>query len=188
MKGKLTPWRVMRLSLSNVLRWHAWAMSSRSGWIAHLLSDVIVVLTTMFQTQAKTESYEITKVFWSCHMAEGSSANEHVIKLIDCGIRLQTLGFSNPGWAKYRFDVVFTSPFNNGCIMIQNMSGRKKTLKWLLAKLKSAKLMWWGITIKFDCAQLACFKKKAEDKLKRFNSGESWIPLPRKEKILEVEL
>ena len=72
-------------------------MSCRSGWIAYLLNDMIVVLTAMFQTQAKTESYEITKVFWSCHMAEGSSASEHVIKMIGYGIRLQTLGFSNPG-------------------------------------------------------------------------------------------
>ena len=62
-----------------------------------MLCDMIVVLIAMFQTQAKTESYEITKVFWSCHMAEGSSAREHIIKLIDYGIRLQTMGFSNPG-------------------------------------------------------------------------------------------
>ena len=163
MEGKLTPWRVMRLSLSNVLCWHAWAMSCRSGWIAHLLSDMIVVLTAMFQTQAKTESYEITKVFWSCHMAEGSSASEHVIKMIDCSIRLQTLGFSNPGWAKYRFDVVFTSPFNNGCIMIQNMSGRKKTLNGSLLCWNLQKLMWWGITTKFDCCLIRMLQEEEED-------------------------
>ena len=61
-----------------------------------MLCDMIVVLIAMFQTQAKIESYEITKVFLSCQMEVGSSASEHVIKMIGCGTRLQTLGFSNP--------------------------------------------------------------------------------------------
>ena len=58
--------------------------------------DMIVALMAMYHTRAKTKRYDITKALWSCHIAEGSSASEHVIKVIDCGIRLQTLGFSKP--------------------------------------------------------------------------------------------
>ena len=40
--------------------------------------DMVVSLKAMYQTQAKTERYEITKALWSCHMAEGGSVSEHV--------------------------------------------------------------------------------------------------------------
>ena len=68
---------------------------------------MIVALTAMYQTQAKTERYELTKAMWSCHMAEGSSVSEHVIKMFGYGTRLQTLGFPIP--AELSTDLVLAS-------------------------------------------------------------------------------
>lgn len=44
--------------------------------------DMIGSLKAMYETQARAERYEITKALWECKMAEGSSVNEHVIKMV----------------------------------------------------------------------------------------------------------
>ena len=69
--------------------------------------DMIVALMAMYQTQTKTERYEITKALWPCHMAEGSSVSEHVIKMFGYGTRLQAQGFAIP--AELSIDVVLAS-------------------------------------------------------------------------------
>ena len=63
--------------------------------------NMIVALKAMYQTQAKTKRYEITKALWSFHMAEGGSLSEHVIMMFCYGTRLKTLGFPFSSRAKY---------------------------------------------------------------------------------------
>ena len=89
--------------------------------------DMIVAFKAMYQTQAKTERYEITKALWSCHMAEGGSVSEHVIKMFGYGTRLEALGFPIP--AELSIDLVLASlpPSYSGFIMNYNMNGLEKT-------------------------------------------------------------
>ena len=44
--------------------------------------DMIVQLGIMYEKQARADRYEITKALWECKMAEGSSASDHVIKMV----------------------------------------------------------------------------------------------------------
>ena len=129
--------------------------------------DMIVALKAMYQTQAKTERYEITKALWSCHMAEGVSVSEHVIKMFGYGMRLEALGFLIP--AELSLDLVLASlpPSYNGFIMNYNMNGLEKTPNELLAMLKTAEP-----SVKREnnqvlmVTQSAKFKKKSTKKSK----------------------
>src|SRR3954462_4733327 len=43
--------------------------------------EILEELKTMFQTQARSEGYEISEKFFNCKMEEGSSVSEHAIKM-----------------------------------------------------------------------------------------------------------
>ena len=48
----------------------------------HAVHDMIVVVRDMFQTQAKTERFNVSKAFAETKLAEGASVGPHVIKLV----------------------------------------------------------------------------------------------------------
>ena len=55
--------------------------------------DMIVALKGMFETQARTERYEISKKLFGCKLAEGSPVSPHVIKMVGYTQSLEKLGF-----------------------------------------------------------------------------------------------
>jgi hypothetical protein len=48
----------------------------------HEAHDMIVALKDMFQTQARTERFNVSKVFLECKLAEGAIVGPHVIKMV----------------------------------------------------------------------------------------------------------
>ena len=54
---------------------------------------MIVALKAMYHSQTKTDHYEITKILWSCHMADGGSMSEHVIKMFGYGTKIEISDF-----------------------------------------------------------------------------------------------
>ena len=59
----------------------------------HAVHDIIVVLRDMFQTQASTERFNVSKVFAETKLAEGAPVEPHVIKMVGYTQRLEKLGF-----------------------------------------------------------------------------------------------
>jgi hypothetical protein len=53
--------------------------------------DILEELKTMFQTQARSERYEISEKFFNYKMEEGSSVSEHAIKMSGYTQRLEQL-------------------------------------------------------------------------------------------------
>ena len=100
--------------------------------------DMVTQLNALYQKQARTEHYEVTKQLWECKMAEGSSLIEHVIKLVGYAQRLNALGFAIP--TTLGTDILLASlpPSYNGFIMNYNMNGLDKTTYELFAMLKTA--------------------------------------------------
>src|SRR3954454_3789695 len=58
--------------------------------------EILEELKTMFQTQARSERYEISKKFFNCKMEEGSSVSEHAIKMSGYTQRLEQLECTIP--------------------------------------------------------------------------------------------
>ena len=100
--------------------------------------DMIVTLKEMFQIQARTERYEISKALFACKMAEGSSVSQHMIKMVGYAQRLEKLGF--PISKELGTDMVLASlpPSFGPFIMNYNMNGMDKTMTELHGMLKSA--------------------------------------------------
>ncbi|XP_038697173.1 uncharacterized protein LOC119994639 [Tripterygium wilfordii] len=55
--------------------------------------EMIEHLKKLFQEQARQERYDISKALFQCRMAEGSSVNSHVLKMIGYIEDLERLGF-----------------------------------------------------------------------------------------------
>jgi hypothetical protein len=95
-------------------------------------------LRGMFQNQARTERYNISKSLFACKLAEGSPVSPHVIKMIGYIDTLDKLvGELHPDLA---IDVILQSflasyePFN----LNFQMNGLDKTLSELHGMLKTA--------------------------------------------------
>ena len=54
---------------------------------------MIVALQGMFQTQARTERFNVSKAFVKCKLVEGAAVGPHVIKMAGYAQRLEKLGF-----------------------------------------------------------------------------------------------
>jgi hypothetical protein len=52
--------------------------------------NMIVALKDMFQTQARTERFNVSKVFLECKLAEGAVVGPHVIKMVGYSQRLES--------------------------------------------------------------------------------------------------
>ena len=48
----------------------------------HAAHDMIVALQGMFQTQARTERFNVSKAFAETKLAEGAALRPHVIKMV----------------------------------------------------------------------------------------------------------
>ena len=59
----------------------------------HEAHDMIVVLQDMFQTQARTERFNVSKAFVESKLTEGAAVGPHVIKMVGYTKRLEKLGF-----------------------------------------------------------------------------------------------
>jgi len=59
----------------------------------HAVHDMIVVLRDMFQTQVRTERFNVSKAFAETKLAEGASRGPRVIKMVGYTQRLEKLGF-----------------------------------------------------------------------------------------------
>ena len=59
----------------------------------HEAHDMIVVLQDMFQAQARTERFNVSKAFVECKLVEGAAVGPHVIKMVGYAQRLEKLGF-----------------------------------------------------------------------------------------------
>jgi hypothetical protein len=57
----------------------------------HVAHDMIMVLNDMFQTQARTERFSVSKAFVETKLAEGTPVGPHVIKMVGHTQRLEKL-------------------------------------------------------------------------------------------------
>ena len=48
----------------------------------HEAHDMIVALQDMFQTQARTERFIVSKAFVESKLAEGAAVGQHIIKMV----------------------------------------------------------------------------------------------------------
>ena len=48
----------------------------------HEAHDMIVTLQDMFQTQTKTERFNVSKAFVESKLAEGTAVDPHIIKMV----------------------------------------------------------------------------------------------------------
>ena len=59
----------------------------------HAASDMIIALNDMFQTQARTKRFNISKALVETKLAEGATVGPHVIKMVSHTQMLEKLGF-----------------------------------------------------------------------------------------------
>ena len=59
----------------------------------HAAHDMIVALRDMFQTQARTERFSVSKAFAETKLVEGAPVGPHVINMVGYIQRLEKLGF-----------------------------------------------------------------------------------------------
>ena len=99
---------------------------------------MIVALKGMFETQARTERYEISKSLFGCKLTEGSPVSPHVIKMVGYTQSLEKLGF--PLSQELATDLILASlPASYGqFIMTFHMNGLDKNLTELHMMLKTA--------------------------------------------------
>jgi len=64
----------------------------------HEAHDMIVALRDMFQTQARTERFNVSKAFVESKLAEGAAVGPYVIKMVGYTQRLEKLGI--PTWPR----------------------------------------------------------------------------------------
>ncbi|XP_066392362.1 uncharacterized protein [Miscanthus floridulus] len=104
----------------------------------HAAHDMIVALNDMFQTQARTERFNVSKAFAETKLAEGTTVGPHVIKMVGYTQRLEKLGF--PIGPELATDFILTSlpPSYGNFIVNYHMHGAEKGLNELCGMLKIA--------------------------------------------------
>ncbi|XP_066382580.1 uncharacterized protein [Miscanthus floridulus] len=106
-----------------------------NNYAAH---DMIVALNDMFQTQARTERFNVSKAFAETKLAEGATVGPHVIKMVGYTQRLEKLGF--PIGPKLATDFILASllPSYGNFVANYHMHGAEKGLNELCGMLKTA--------------------------------------------------
>ena len=104
----------------------------------HEAHDMIVALQDMFQTQARTERFNVSKAFVESKLAEGAAVGPHVIKMVGYTQRLEKLGF--PLGQELATDFILASlpPSYGNFISNYHMHGAEKGLTELCGMLKTA--------------------------------------------------
>ena len=99
---------------------------------------MIVALQDMFQTQARTERFNVSKAFAKTKQAEGAPVGPHVIKMVGYTQRLEKLGF--PLGQELATDFILASlpPSYVNFVLNYHMHGAKKGLNELCGMLKMA--------------------------------------------------
>ena len=106
----------------------------------HEAHDMIVALRDMFQTQARTERFNVSKAFVESKLAEGAAVGPHVIKMVGYTQRLEKLGF--PLGQELATDFILSSlpPSYGNFISNYHMHGTEKGLNELCGMLKTAEV------------------------------------------------
>src|SRR4051812_22002898 len=144
--------------------------------------EILEELKTMFQTQARSERYEISKKFFNCKMEEGISVSEHAIKMSGYTQRLEQLDCKIP--EELKIDRVLQSlpPSYKGFVVTHNQIGSTDTITELFAKLKAAE-----VDIKKDNHVLMVNKttsfKKAKGAKNSFKKGIGKRVAPAEKKL-----
>ena len=104
----------------------------------HAAHDMIVALRDMFQTQARTERFNVSKAFVESKLAEGAAVGQHIIKMVGYTQRLEKLGF--PLGQELATDFILASlpPSYGNFISNYHMHGAEKGLTELCGMLKTA--------------------------------------------------
>jgi len=104
----------------------------------HAAYDMIVALNDMFQTQARTERFNVSKAFVETKLAEGAAVGPHVIKMVGYTQRLEKLGFPIGPELATDFILVSLPPSYGNFISNYHMHGAEKGLNELCGMLKTA--------------------------------------------------
>jgi len=90
----------------------------------------------MFQAEARTKRFQVSKAFVDCKLAEGATVGPHVIKMVGYTQRLEKLGF--PIGQELDTDFILSSlpPSYGNFISNYHMHGVKKGLNELCGMLK----------------------------------------------------
>ena len=105
----------------------------------HEAHDMIVALRDMFQTQARTERFNVSKAFVESKLAEGAAVGPHVIKMVGYTQRLEKLGFPLGQELATNFILCSLSPSYGNFISNYHMHGTEKGLNELCGMLKKQK-------------------------------------------------
>src|SRR3954467_14153521 len=96
--------------------------------------EILDELKTMFQTQARSERYEISWKFFNYKMEEGSSVSEHAIKMSGYTQRLEQLDCKIPEELK------IDTPSYKSFVVDHNQIGSTDMITELFAKMKVAEV------------------------------------------------
>jgi hypothetical protein len=98
--------------------------------------DMSVVLKDMFQTQARTERFNVSKAFLECKLAEGAKVGPYVIKMVGYSLRLDKLGYPVSQELATGFILASLFPSYGNFITNYNRLGAEKGLHELCGMLK----------------------------------------------------
>jgi hypothetical protein len=100
--------------------------------------DMIEALNDMFQAEARTERFQVSKAFLECKLAEGAAVGPHVIKMVGYTQRLEKLGF--PVGQELATDFILASlpPSYGNFISNYHLHGAERSLNELCGLLKTA--------------------------------------------------
>src|SRR3954466_15900403 len=96
--------------------------------------EILEELKNMFQTQARSERYEISKKFFNYKMEEGSSVSEHAIEMTGYTQRLEQLDCKIPEELK------IDTPSYKSFVVDHNQIGSTDMIAELFAKMKVAEV------------------------------------------------
>ena len=100
--------------------------------------ELVVALKDMFQTQARTERFNVSKSFMECKLPEGAAVGPHVIKMIGYTQRLEKLGFPLGQELATDFNLTSLPPSYGNFISNYHMHGAEKGLNELCGMLNIA--------------------------------------------------
>ncbi|KAL8122746.1 hypothetical protein AgCh_010940 [Apium graveolens] len=72
---------------------------------------ILMHLQELYDVAGRTARYEISKELFGCRMSEGSSVNDHVLKMINLIERLGQLGFAMDGELSQKLGLAIASEF-----------------------------------------------------------------------------
>src|SRR3954470_21589715 len=102
--------------------------------------DIVRDLKLIFETHAAIESYETSEKFFNCKMEEGSSVNEHVLKMSRHANKIQNLGIVIPNELGIHRVLQSLPPSYKNFVMNYNMQRMDKSLLELFSMLNSAEV------------------------------------------------